>query len=332
MKPAPTLTPWTQPLAAALAADLARLGHALLLHGPAGLGKRDLALHLAMRLLCLTPGLDGAACGHCRSCHLFGVGNHPDFHPIAPAESGRSILVDQVRALGDFLHLRPHLAPRRLVVIAPADAMNINAANSLLKLLEEPPADSYLLLVSDRPARLPATVRSRCAQIAVRPPATAVALDWLARSGVAPEAAAVLLSLAGGAPLRARELAGADFLAGRETLLQDLEGLARGAGDPLACAGRWKALGAAPALTWLQGLLADLIRSRQAPGARLGNPDLGERLHDLQKQLNLNQLYRFFDTVSQSRNFLGGPLDELLLLEDVLIRWVRLTRLSPSHG
>jgi DNA polymerase-3 subunit delta' len=149
---------------------------------------------------------------------------------------------------------------------------------------------------------------------------------------VAPAAAGVLLGLTGGAPLRALALAEGDFLAGREALLEDLEGLARGAGDPLACAGRWKAFGAALALTWLQGLLADLIRSRQAPAAALGNHDLRGRLHDLQKQLNLNQLYRFFDSVSESRNFLGGPLDELLLLEDILIRWARLTRLSPSHG
>lgn len=329
---APTLYPWTQMPVASLGSDPERVGHALLLHGPAGLGKLDLALYLARQLLCQAPVLDGGACGHCRSCHLFSVGNHPDFHAIAPAEAGKAILVDQIRALADFLHLRPHLAARRLVVIAPADAMNINAANSLLKMLEEPPPDSHLLLVSDRPGRLPATVRSRCTQIPVRPPAAAGGRAWLAASGIEPETASVLLDLAGGAPLRALALAQADFLPDRRALLDDLEGLSRAAADPVSCAGRWKAFGAVAALAWLQGLVADLIRARQAPNAGAANRDVAARLQDLQKQLNLKQLYRFFDIVTESRNLLGGPLDELLLLEDVLIRWARLTRRSPSHG
>jgi DNA polymerase-3 subunit delta' len=344
------LHPWNAERAERLWRERAQLPHALLLAGPRGLGKNTFAEWLAQSLLCAAPA-NLEPCGHCQSCLLFSAGSHPDLHVVQPearykadadllaryarryppedkgkeSKDSTVIRIDQIRALIANSQTRPQIARCKVLILSPADSLNVNAANSLLKLLEEPPADSYLLLVADRPAQLPATVRSRCVRLEFTPPASNVACAWLEAQGLVAADAELLLGLAGGAPLAAQELGASDFLAQRLSLQADLEALAAGKGDPLACAARWKALGAERCLDWLQGWLADLaaLRLRAVPG-RLRNPELPTRLQDLEKRLNLKQLFEFTAAVAESRRLLGGPLDEQLLLEDILIRWTEL--------
>jgi DNA polymerase-3 subunit delta' len=313
--------PWHDGLWASLTRDLARLPHALLLHGQAGLGKQGFARRLALNLLCLEPDSAHAACGRCKNCQLFAAGNHPDFQLITPLEDSRTIIVDQIRALAEFVAFRPHTAARKVVVIAPAEAMNLNAANSLLKVLEEPPAGSFLILVTSQRARLPATIRSRCTHILFSAPERAQALAWLKSSGGNQQGIELLLEQARGAPLLAAEYARTGWLAQREQFLRDVTALRAGRETPLACAARWKGQGAA-ALAWLYGFVADLIRITLADDQTgLTNPDQFSQLQILEKSINLNELYVFLDAVSEAKNLLTGPLDELLLLEDILIRW-----------
>jgi DNA polymerase III subunit delta' len=326
MTPAASLHPWNRPQAERLVAQLDRLPHALLLAGPSGLGKNAFGLHLARWLLCAQPTA-AQPCGVCHSCRLVQAGSHPDLVVISPEEEGKAVLVDQIRALADFLHLKSHIAARKVAVITPAEAMNLNAANALLKMLEEPPAGAYLILVGTRLSRLPATIRSRCTRFEFRRPARAEALAWLKTQSEKPGDAELLLDLANGAPVRALELGQTGYLQQRRQLMDDIEALGGKKTDPLTCAGRWKTLGAGRCLAWLEGWVGDLIRLGMAPGAGvLANPDARERLQALQKQLNLKQLFSFLELVTESKNLLGGPLDELLLLEDLLIRWTRLTR------
>ncbi|MHB8257943.1 MAG: DNA polymerase III subunit delta' [Acidiferrobacterales bacterium] len=323
------LYPWTLGQARRITQDTERLPHALLLAGPRGLGKAACAAHVAQVLSCEHP--DGAApssCGTCQNCRLLAAGTHPDVQWVVPAEEGKAIAIDQIRALAQFLHLRPHIGQRKIVVISPAEAMKTHAANSLLKLLEEPPPDSLLFLVSSDPVRLPATVRSRCQRVTFPRPARSEALAWLrAIEGFPGEQAELLLELAGGAPLQAVALQQDGFLAVRGELLEDIETLGTGKGDPVSCAARWKSHGARRCLEWLEGGVMDLIRIGMAPAhGTLANRDSSERLHVLEKRLNLKQLFRFLEAVSESRHLLDGPADELLLLEDVLIRWSRLAQ------
>lgn len=323
------LYPWTRVRAQQMLQAADRLPHALLLAGPRGLGKADFAAHMAQMFSCERP--DQAAltpCGNCQNCRLLAAGNHPDVRWVEPLEEGKAILIDQIRELADFLQLRPHIGRRKIVIISPAEAMNINAANSLLKLLEEPPADSVLFLASSDATRLPATVRSRCHRLAFAIPGRQEALDWLqATAGFSTEQAQSLLNLGGGAPLRAQALGQEDFLTLRNELLDDVENLSVQRADPLACAARWKGHGARRCLDWLQGSVTDLIRISVAPpGEGAVNGDQRERLHVLQKRLDSKQLFRFLETISESRNLAGGPLDEQLLLEDILIRWTRLAQ------
>lgn len=348
-----TLHAWNVAKAATFLRDRQRLPHALLFAGPKGLGKNAFAAWLAQFLFCAKPSAEGTTCGHCQGCRLFTAGSHPDLHVVQPeaiykssgtliaqyavryppAEKSKEskdstvIRIDQIRSLIEAAQTRPQIGACTVMLLSPADAMNVNAANSLLKLLEEPPPDSYLILVADRPARLPATIRSRCAHVEFRIPPAADAFAWLQTRGLSDANAGLLLELAGGAPLAALALAESGFLDQRTALLDDMEKLASGQGDPLTCAARWKPLGAERCLLWLQGWLSDLIVTAMHVGtARLHNPDLGARLQALEKRLDLKQLFQFSEGVARGRFLLGGPLDEQLLLEDMLIRWTELCR------
>ena len=158
------LPPWLRGIWAQLAPALAagRLPHALLLAGPEGLGKMAFAQALGEALLCESPRPDHHACGHCRACRLLAAGSHPDLHVVVPAEEGKAIRVDAIRELIGFAALTPQFGGRRVLRLAPAELLNVNAANALLKTLEEPPPHVKFLLATTDPQKLPVTVLSRC--------------------------------------------------------------------------------------------------------------------------------------------------------------------------
>lgn len=201
-----------------------RLPHALLIHGPAGIGKLMLAEEFAQLLLCEAPGELEAPCGRCDGCRWFLAGSHPDFRRLEPeflarqrgaaedeearaSASGKGqkpsaeIKIDEVRELDAFLNLRSHRGRRRVVLVHPAEAMNSHAANALLKGLEEPQAEAHFILVSHRPARLLPTLRSRCVALAIAPPTPERAGPWLKQQAI-PDWEE-WLAFAGNAPLRA---------------------------------------------------------------------------------------------------------------------------------
>jgi len=238
---------WNRPILDSLTAILGRLPHALLVHGAPGIGKLALAEHLAKLILCESPASASDACGRCGPCRWIETGNHPDLRRLEPEalatapageESARpekgskpsiEIKVDQVRELADFLNVGSHRGGRRVVIVHPVEAMNLHAANSLLKSLEEPSPAVVFLLVSHRPARLLPTIRSRCVAVPVPMPAAAVARSWLAEQGIRdPDR---WLAFAGGAPLLALEYASAEK-AGDVARMLDL--LDRGDLDTLA--------------------------------------------------------------------------------------------------
>lgn len=197
-----------------------RVPHALLLHGPQGVGKLALAELFAQFLLCEKPQ-PAMPCGKCDSCRWFAAGHHPDVRFVEPEALARraqpeveaaektkgkpsfEIKIDQIRALEDFVHIGSHRGGLRVAVLHPAEAMNPHAANALLKNLEEPPPGAVFLLVSGRPMRLLPTVRSRCVQIAISLPRPEASQAWLERQGV--REAAGRLAFAGGAPRQALE-------------------------------------------------------------------------------------------------------------------------------
>jgi DNA polymerase-3 subunit delta' len=218
--------PWNEPLLESLRHRAGQLPHALLIHGAQGVGKLALAEKIAQLLLCEAKDAARKPCGACDGCRWYVGGNHPDFRRLepevlapqpdveeeegeAPARRGKpslEIKIDQVRELADFLNIGSHRGGLRVALVHPAEEMNLNAANALLKALEEPPAGAVFLLVSHRPARLLPTIRSRCVAMPVPIPRKEAALQWLAEQGM-PDAER-WLAYAGGAPLRALDYAG----------------------------------------------------------------------------------------------------------------------------
>lgn len=191
----------------------AQLHHAVLLSGPAGIGKRLLAELLARTVLCRAPVAE-AACGRCRDCELFAAGSHPDLLRVMPEEPGKQIRIDQIRSgLTEFVMHTASVAHAKVAIIDPADAMNTHTANCLLKSLEEPAPRTHIVLVSDAPARLLPTVRSRCLQVRLRPPPPEAATRWL-RETVGADDALDLLGVAAGTPLGALRARARNGLAG----------------------------------------------------------------------------------------------------------------------
>jgi DNA polymerase-3 subunit delta' len=182
------------------------------------------------------------------------------------------------------------------------------------------------------PARLAATVRSRCAKIEFRLPAASEASEWLAAPPRKVKDAPLLLRLAAGSPQRALQYADSGFVTLRGQLMTDLEGLCKGRIDPVACAARWKTCGAETSLTWLYGVLADLVKLSMSPNAdsSIINLDWAERMNDLLLYIENSKLHIYVNYVSECLNLLSGPLDELLMLEDVLIRVTRLAKQSST--
>jgi len=332
----PELLPWQTAAARESLAARATWPHALLLDGPRGIGKRTLARNLARALLCENPAVDGFACGACAGCHYVAAGQHPDLQMIEPfvidddveVKAQDPIPVDRVRALIDWVQLTSHRGRAKVAVIVPAESMNLAAANALLKTLEEPPHSTYLLLVTHQPGRVPATLRSRCRRMPAPRPTAAVALSWLAQQGVTD--ARFALAQAGGAPLAALALAGADWQAERAVWLQ---ALARpDALSPVALAAR---IEAAPkdqrrerlgqVIDWLLAWTADLSRVA-AGGAPVRNIDFAAAFATLASAVAQVPLFRYHRTLLRQRAWVAHPLQPRLVAEALLIGYREMFR------
>ncbi len=306
---------------------LGRMPHALLLSGGRGMGKEMLARHLGQSLLCQAPDGEGHPCGRCRGCHLFRAGTHPDFVWLAPDTEGgsREIRIDAVREACMGEALSSQAGGYRILVFAPAEAMNRHAFNALLKTLEEPLGDTLMLLLAVRAERLPATIRSRCQRLHLAPPTEDAALAWLAAQGLEVDAVEAL-RLAAGAPLAALEVARDGSLQARREALGDFLELAAGRADPVLVAEAWTRRQPGLSLNWIAGWIADLARAaaaRQPP--RLRDPRVVESLMALATRLDPAGLHRLWRRVvrlaaeAEARN-----LSPQLALETSLVEWARL--------
>jgi DNA polymerase-3 subunit delta' len=335
------LFPWLAAAWERLQNRRSALPHALLIHGRAGLGKSLLASRFAQRLLCEGPvGDRDAACGRCQACLWFRQGNHPDFRLIQPEvlaeatteesqarkrdgeSSSRQIRVDQIRDIHDLLAIGAHRRGLRVVLIRPAEAMNVAAANALLKSLEEPPADTLFLLVSSAPDRLPPTVRSRCQSVPVAAASDAEAVSWLGACGVKdPEAA---LAYASNAPLAALE--DAEEATVREALVSEL---AQGGCDALALADLCQGATPVRVVAWMQKWAADLALASTAGRVRY-HLRHAAALRALAPSVAVERLLGFDRSLAESAAIAQHPLNPRLFLEDMFLRYAQLWGLR--HG
>lgn len=318
------------------------LSHGLLFTGPAGLGKVHFAEQFAAWLLCESSakGSASSACGTCPSCQLLASGNHPDIRVLTldeeeddeegEAKSSKSkkpstqIKIDQVRALEDFVNVGSHRSGARVVLIHPAEAMNLAAANSLLKMLEEPPPNVYFILVSSNIRRLLPTLLSRCRKVVFGLPEADVAVRWLKAEGVKnPEK---LLPLVGGAPLAAAAWAeeGLDV-----QYAAAAESFADARTDVVTLAAKWLQGLSGKSGAWrtehlvdaLQKWLYDLQRVQLGEAPRYYTA-LQASLLPMARQASPARLARGYADVGKIRATVNHPLNAQLMLEDMAGRYL----------
>lgn len=303
-----------------------RIPQALLFAGPDGLGKTALATAFAGTLLCSQPQA-GKACQRCHACQLVAAGNHPDLIMIQPEEVGKAIGIDTIRRLITRLSLKPHYEQQRVVIIQPADALNTAAANAFLKILEEPGERTQFILLTSYANRLLATVRSRCQKLLFLPPAPEQALVWLQQQGVK-QSAEVLLRMAQGSPLKALAYAELGLEQQRTEIFQQWLTLPTQQAQVVDVAEQWQkndAIGLETILSWMGTWLSDLVKLQQGlANEHLQNPDLQMRLAGLVSGPNTQALFRHYDHLNKCRQHLQTTLNKQLLLEKLLLEWVRI--------
>ncbi|WP_264179972.1 DNA polymerase III subunit delta' [Luteimonas panaciterrae] len=302
---APVFAPWQQRAyeQAEAALDSGRMGHALLICGPAQLGKRALADRLAHHAL----GADRDT----RAAQLLAAGTHPDFHAIGlefNKEGTRlrtEIVIEQIRDLSAKLALTPQYGGAQIAIVDPADAINHAACNALLKTLEEPHPGRYLWLISADPARLPATIRSRCQRLELRLPPREEALAWLHAQGHADKAAIEALDAARGHPGLADAWLRDGGMALRREVAGDLAKLAKGDLAVVETAQRWTADEDAA------------LRLRHA--ADLALAEAG----GLTDPVRMRKLAAWFDAANRTRDLLRTTVRADLAVVELLLAWAR---------
>jgi len=310
-----------------------RLPHAILLKGPQGIGKFDFAINLAQSLLCEAPLADGLACQGCPSCHWFLQETHPDFRLLQPdsmseAEDGeerdagkkkpsRQISVDQIRSLADFANLSAHRGGHRVVLIHPAEAMNTNSANALLKTLEEPSARMLILLVSHKPQQLLPTILSRCLTLAMPMPTLEESTSWLKQQGIGKPLE--ILAQAGFAPLQAlriaEEAAGADEY---NRFLQEIRHPEKF--DVFALAEQLQKTEPSRVIHWLQQWCYDLSSAKLTGKVRY-NSELYDLINKLSDKISALELMRFQKELLVARREALHPLNPKLQFESILLSY-----------
>lgn len=334
----PWLAPAWQQVQSRLAED--RLPHALIIRGERGVGKRELALAVAGLLLCesVTDKGNGRAlpCGHCRQCELMAAGSHPDVRVYAP-ENSRMIRVDQVRALTDFVVASPQVSHHKIAVIDRADQLNVNAANALLKTLEEPQPDVTLLLLQESGRPVLPTIRSRCQALMVPVPPQDQARRWLeqmlANRLEEPPAAdriQLALRLAGNAPRLALDYLDGDFLELRDKAFAAFRLFMRGEQPVAETARAFKALGVEEALALFEHWAADL--ARLSLGGQASDPDAAGMLAYLARHNPPWRVHELLDAIREARAAVVYNANPELEATRLLLDWQALMPAGRRRG
>jgi DNA polymerase-3 subunit delta' len=298
------------------AADNGRLGHAWLISGRPGVGKLNLALVFADRLLRgrvgtdLPPDLSAAAALDAMRNRPEAFDHHPDLHCVFPAEDKRSISIDQVRAVTDAIALKSFRGGCKVVVVEPAEAMTVPAQNALLKALEEPSPNTYMLLVSHQPGRLTSTIRSRCQMLVVRAPSARPGQHGIHATPELP-------------PLLAAAAESDSYISNINELENSLNLVYESKRDPVEVADQWASADLDMKLDWLGRRIHAAVRARV-----LGNPSKPVTdpakpvLHNAWARLRLDALFRQFAATEKLRAELDGGVKAELALGALLIGFV----------
>jgi len=307
-----------------------RLAHAILLSGPKSIGKLEFCLAFIQRLNCANPTLDDHACGECKDCHLFTARTHPDIRMLNVDEDVEQdkkssnkveqIKIDDIREINQFMTLSRQQGVYKVVCLNYAESMNNNAANALLKTLEEPPQNSIIFLITHRADALLPTIKSRCQIWKFKLPEDKQSLSWLNQQQKQNYWPA-LLKVAGNRPLLALELDASGLGESRADYYKDLMHFLSGKTHVTKISVKHQDEQLERLVGWQQAWCADLIRCHyEKEPVTLENPDIRRSLHSLVGRVDLHSTFKFMDKLIELRRFSSAPLNKRLFIEDMLIR------------
>lgn len=305
-----------------------RLPHALIVHGAKGLGKGEFATAFAHYLLCHSPQGD-QPCGRCRACELNAAGGHPDLYQLAPEDTGKPIKVDQIRVLTDFINSTAQQGGYRVVVINPADAMNIAAANALLKMLEEPGQDTVLMLLTDRIGQLMPTIKSRCQRVECALPDSETAKQFvMAELKVDAEEAGNLLAVTNGAPVAAIDYSQSGLADQRSQLIKGLADVLKQRRSVVDVAQSWQKMDLELALGWFYSMLVDVARAKSTGTETVQHADARNMLLAVTRKVNAKALFELAEVVQEERKslILRQNTNKQMMLERILLGWLAIVK------
>ena len=310
-RPENMIHPWNQTLWQRLEKNIAqgRLPHALMLCGPQGLGKYAFAKALAAKVITERP-------------ELIDEGSHPDYFEVLPEDRAHAIKVDQIRLLSQKLNQTAQYNGYQVAIIHPAQNMNVQAANALLKTLEEPPGQVLIVLICDQLGNLPATILSRCQKLDFYYQPSGEAKAWL-RSELSEEAE-LYLKLANDAPLRAVELSKENVLEQRDTVLKALIHFSQRKLSVVASAKALADVDKLRLMYLLSLITQDLLKlAAGATDDTMINIDRLDALKRFVAKFSLEQLQSWDKALAQAQNLIarGANINLGLLLENLLLSY-----------
>ncbi len=297
-----------------------RLPHALMLAGMPGLGKQLFAQQLAKGVHC-TQSDNGVPCGQCSSCIQIQNCTHPDYRFVTIEEKKTQISIEQVRDLQSFMQLSQTDDNPKVVIISPAEFMNVNSANSLLKTLEEPPGFSLLILVTNQPAYLPATVRSRCQTITFNRPEWQESIAWLEQIGCKNPGTWLMMSQ--GAPCQAKALSESTDIKQYSMVIDSCLGLvSQKELETVKLGAKWNKIPAELLMEWQYSLARDLIRAKNlVEKSYFENQDRFGQLRTAANQLDCSRIFKLYETLLSLGKQTNSNLKPELYRERMILTW-----------
>ncbi|MCK5896894.1 MAG: DNA polymerase III subunit delta' [Cocleimonas sp.] len=292
------------------------LPHALLLSGAKGIGKKGFAEALINSLLCESPRERYHPCGQCKSCQVKYSGAHPDYHRVTVADDKKQIVVDQIRQLNEFLHMSRSYNGYRVAFIHPVELLNINAANSLLKSLEEPADNSIIILLTSQPSTLLATLKSRCQMLYLPTPNKQDALQWLSQQAIQHKPN-LLLAMSGGRPLYALDLDNDEYFNSRNEFANDLSAVINHQQAITDISKKWQKASKQELLDWQLNWVQQIIKDHFSKTQN-------KPILVLPKPIDIHHLWILHDQLIRFREIAHTSLNAQLFIESMLLSWMKL--------
>ena len=299
------------------------LHHAYLISGRKGVGKSLLANRLATQVLC--HSIEDILCGECHSCKLSDLENHPDFHTLKILPEKKLIGINQIHELRNKLYESAFLGKNKAIILPHLEKISLDGLNAFLKILEEPPENTYFFLVSDFLKQVPMTIQSRCFDIKVNLPDLNECLQWL--DGYSKEDSIKALNLTNNLPFIAKELLENNYLSMRKEFIDEISGIIKEGKDITLTSEKWlkEEDSLAIKLEWMSKILSDSIIFNSHNTAGTLTEDTDKMTNYLGRETNINQLYELLTKTNKLWNTFaqGTNLRKDYQLNSLFVDWER---------